>query len=190
LANPGGVSRRDFLKYTGGAVLLGAGGSALAACGSSSSGTTTSTTSSVATPKKGGTLTAGLSGGGLTDTVDGQKGVDNVDFSRIVSLYDALVIWDLYAKPKYSLATEIVPNKDATLWTIKLRPDVTFHNGKSLTADDVIYSYQRVVSGDLGGASSLAPCDIKNMKKINNLELEIPCFTPFATFVESIIGYY
>jgi peptide/nickel transport system substrate-binding protein len=150
----------------------------------------TTTSSAAAKPKKGGTLKAGLSGGGPTDTVDGQKGVDNVDFSRIVSLYDALVVWDLNAKPKYSLATEILPNKDATLWTIKLRPDVTFHNGKPLTAEDVIYSYQRVVSGDLGGASSLAPCDVKHMKAVNKHEVQIPCFTPFATFVESIIGYY
>jgi len=190
-ANSSGVSRRDFLKYSGGAVLLGTAGSALAACGSSTSpSSSTTTTSAAGKPKTGGTLTAGLSGGQPSDTVDGQKGVDNVDFARIVSLYDALVIWDLDAKAKYSLATEVLPNKDATKWTIKLRPDVTFHHGKSLTAEDVIFSFQRVWNGNLGGASSLALCDIKHMRAVNKLEVEIPCVSPFADFVESIIGYY
>ena len=191
LPSSGGFSRRDFLKFGGGAVLLGATGGALGACGSSTGSNTTSPGGTVATgkPKRGGQLIAGLTGGDSSDTVDGQKGVNNVDFARIVSLYDALVIWDLNCKPQLSLAESIEPNKDATLWTIKLRPDVVFHNGKPLTADDVIFSYQRVVAGNLGGASSLAPCDIKNMKKVDTLTLQIPC-TPFATFVDSIIGYY
>lgn len=187
------VSRRDFLRYGGGVALLGAAGGTLAACGSSppkAGSTGTGTGGSGGTPKRGGQLIAGLTGGASSDTVDGQKGVNNVDFSRIVSLYDALVIWDLNAKPELSLAKSITPNKDATLWTIELQPGITFHNGKPLTADDVIFSFQRVVNGNLGGASSLAPCDIKNMKKVNNLTVQIPCHTPFATFVDSIIGYY
>jgi peptide/nickel transport system substrate-binding protein len=186
----GGFSRRDFLKYGGGAVLLGATGGALAGCGSSSPSTGSTSPTSAGKPKRGGQLLAGLTGGDSSDTIDGQQGVNNVDFARIVSLYDALVIWDLNCQPQYSLASSIEPNPDATLWTITLRPDVVFHNGKPLTADDVIYSFQRVVSNDYGGASSLAPCDIKNMKKLSTLQLQIPCHTPFATFVDSIIGYY
>jgi len=188
-----GVSRRDFLKMSTGAVMLGAGGSALAACGSSSGTTTTTATTGTTPPHtipRGGTLQVALTGGDASDTVDGQKGVDNVDFARIVSLYDALVVWDLDCTPRYTLADTIEPNKDATVWTIKLRKGVEFHNGKPLTAEDVIYSYQRVVSGNLGGASSLASCDVKNMKALDSLTVQIPCHVPFATFVTSIIGYY
>lgn len=187
---PAGHSRRDFLKYSGGAALLAATGGVLAGCGSSTGGKTTTAGGSAGKPVRGGQLIAGLTGGDSSDTVDGQKGVNNVDFSRIVSLYDALVIWDLNCKPELSLAESIEPNSDATLWTIKLRPDIVFHNGKPLTSADVVYSYQRVVANDLGGASSLAPCDIKNMKAVDKLTVQIPCHTPFATFVDSIIGYY
>ena len=165
-----------------------------AACGSSSSGTTTTATTATTLPSnkipKGGVLNAALTGGDSSDTVDGQKGVNNVDFARIVSLYDAAVVWDLNCQPRYTLAESIEPNKAATVWTIKLRKDVTFHNGKSLTAQDVIYSYQRVVSGNLGGASSLASCDVKNMKALDDLTVQIPCHVPFVMFVASIIGYY
>ncbi len=194
LSRLSGTSRRDFLKLTAGAVALGAGGTALAACGSSSSGTTTTATTGTTLPSnkipKGGVLNVALTGGDSSDTVDGQKGVNNVDFARIVSLYDALVVWDLNCQPRYTLAESIEPNKAATVWTVKLRKGVTFHNGKPLTAQDVIYSYQRVVSGNLGGASSLASCDVKNMKALDDLTVQIPCHVPFATFVPSIIGYY
>src|SRR5208282_3403548 len=105
-------SRRDFLRYSGGAVLLGAAGGSLGACGSSSSSSTTSSgpAGAAGKPKRGGTLTAGLTGGDSSDTIDGQQGVNNVDFARIVSLYDALVIWDLNCQPQLSLAESIEPN--------------------------------------------------------------------------------
>jgi len=38
------------------------------------------------------------------------------------------------------LAEEISVNHDGSVWTFKLRPDVYFHNGKLLTADDVVYT--------------------------------------------------
>ena len=39
------------------------------------------------------------------------------------------------------LAEEMTPNKDATVWTIRLRKGVTFHNGKDLTAEDVLFTF-------------------------------------------------
>ncbi|MHB1510699.1 MAG: ABC transporter substrate-binding protein [Acidimicrobiales bacterium] len=196
-----GLSRRDFLKYGAGAgaVVLGAGKTALGAGGLSSSTSRPTSllshTSSLlsdraAGPRRGGTLNVALTGGAASDTVDGQRGVDNVDFARIVSLYDALVIWDVNAQPQFTLAESITSNADATEWTIKLRHGITFHNGKPLTAEDVVYSYQRVVANNYGGASSLAPCDIKNMKAVDALTVKIPCKHPYATFIETIIGYY
>jgi len=43
------------------------------------------------------------------------------------------------------LAEEFSPNSEATLWTLKLKSGITFHDGKPLTVDDVIYSFQRIV---------------------------------------------
>ena len=57
-----------------------------------------------------------------------------------------------------SLATEATPNATATVWTIKLRSGVTFHDGSPLTADDVVYTFKRILDkktkaqgyGDIG----------------------------------------
>ena len=190
--DPRSMDRRDFLRYTGmGAVMLG-GASALAACSSSSSSapSTSSPAAAAGKPTMGGTLHAGLTGGTGSDTVDAHRGVDNVDFARIIALYDPLIGYDLNAQNKLRLAESITPNSKATVWTVRLRPGVTFHNGKPLTAEDVIYSLTRIVKNNYGGASSLASVDIKNLKALDSRTVEIPCHTPYATLPDAMTGYY
>jgi peptide/nickel transport system substrate-binding protein len=185
------IGRRDFLRYSGmGAVMLG-GATALAACGSSSTPSTTSSQpASTGKPKMGGTLRAGLTGGTGSDTVDAQRGVNNVDFARIISLYDPLIGFDLNAQNEMRLAESITPNADATVWTIRLRSGVTFHNGKPLTAEDVIYTFNRIVDNDYPATTSLGTVDVKGMKALDSLTVHVPCTKPYATFADAITGYY
>jgi peptide/nickel transport system substrate-binding protein len=42
------------------------------------------------------------------------------------------------------LATSWSPSKNGSVWTFKLRPNVKFHNGQPLTADDVVYTFQQL----------------------------------------------
>jgi peptide/nickel transport system substrate-binding protein len=188
---PHTIGRRDFLRYSGmGAVAVG-GATALAACGSSSTPSPVSSTAAAAgKPRKGGTLHAGLTGGTGSDTVDAHRGVDNVDFARIIALYDPLIGYDLKAQNKLALAESITPNANATVWTVRLRPGVTFHNGKPLTAEDVIYSLTRIVTNNYAGASSLASVDVKNLKALDSLTVRIPCHKPYATLPDAMTGYY
>jgi peptide/nickel transport system substrate-binding protein len=188
---PSVIGRRTFLRYSGmGAALLG-GTAALAACGSSPSSTPSSTSSpATGKPRKGGTLHAGLTGGTGSDTVDAHQGVDNVDFARIIALYDPLIGYDLNAQNKLMLAESITPNANGTVWTVRLRPGVTFHNGKPLTAQDVIYTLTRIVKNNYAGASSLASIDVNNLKALDSLTIRIPCHSPYATLPDAMTGYY
>ncbi len=45
------------------------------------------------------------------------------------------------------LATEWYPNDDSTVWTFKLREGVKFHDGTTLDADDVVFSFERSTDG-------------------------------------------
>jgi peptide/nickel transport system substrate-binding protein len=182
----GTIGRRAFLRYSGlGAVAVG-GASALAACGSSGSPSSVSSAPAAAgKPRQGGTLHAGLTGGTGSDTVDAHRGVDNVDFARIIALYDPLIAYDLQAQNKLALAESMEPNSNATVWTIRLRPGVTFHNGKPLTAEDVIYTLTRIVTNNYAGASSLGSVDVKGLKALDKLTVRIPCHSPYATLPDA-----
>ncbi len=55
---------------------------------------------------------------------------------------------DLTAAP--ILAESWAPNKDGTVWTFKLRQGVKFHNGKTMTADDVVATFDRLADPAMG----------------------------------------
>jgi peptide/nickel transport system substrate-binding protein len=177
------VSRRDVLgTIAKGSVLAGAG-IALAACGSShpSSALLTSTK-----PKRGGTLQAGIAGGGSGDTLNGNNAFTDIDWSRAFNLYNGLVEIAPDFTLQNSLAEEITPNPKATSWTIRLKQGIEFHNGKPLTADDVIFTFQRIWNPKLPfeGAGGLTYVDMKGLRKLDSLTVQVPMVTPLACFKE------
>ena len=81
-------TRRDFLRTTAlGLVVVGTAGGVAACGGTDSTGTATAPTGASGTPKKGGTLRVGASGGASTDTLDPQAWVTAPDQIRIQQLY-------------------------------------------------------------------------------------------------------
>jgi ABC-type oligopeptide transport system substrate-binding subunit len=115
------LDRRKFLIAGGaGAAALG-----LAACGGGSSsggsgGSTSSPQSGAGTaaagqdgtPKRGGTLRLGITGGSDTDTLDGQNMLNNPDFARCFALFEGLTGLDPQGKVYNRLAESIEPNKE------------------------------------------------------------------------------
>jgi peptide/nickel transport system substrate-binding protein len=182
------ISRRQFLDTAGKAALLGGMGVAISACGSSS----TSTSAPAATARHGGTLRAALSGGASSDTLDAQRLVTNVDFARAASLYDPLIKLDVNAAPQLALAQSITPNTNATAWTIRLKRGITFHNGKELTAEDVIYSLRRITNpkNPLPGATPISAVLASEIKALDRFTVHVPCRGSYATFADELASYY
>jgi peptide/nickel transport system substrate-binding protein len=187
------ITRRTLLENAAkGGMVLGAGG-LIAACGSSSpsshsSSSAGSSSAAAGTPKKGGTLHAGLTGGSSSDTADPNTIVNNTDYARAANLYESLVWLNADAQQYNRLAEEMSPNKDATVWTIRLRSGVTFHNGKPLTAEDLIFSIKRVLNPKAPGeaANALSGIIASQIKKIDNLTVSVPFAKPYSTFPESL----
>ncbi len=60
-------------------------------------------------------------------------------------IYDPLFYNDASYKTQMRLAESYTFSEDCTSLTIKLRDDVTWHDGSSLTADDVIYTIENIL---------------------------------------------
>ncbi len=92
-------------------------------------------------PKRGGRLRVGMAGGSTTDSLDPATITDMMMQSLSVGqLRNSLVEIDNENNAIPELAESWEPSKDAKTWVFKLRQGVTFHNGKTMDADDVIYS--------------------------------------------------
>ena len=173
--------RRQFLAGLAGVGAAAGAGGLLAACSSGS-----------AAPgrrkKRGGNLKVGLTGGSSADTLDPHKVVTDIDIARAQSLYDPLVALDTQAKRvQHLLAHEISPaNSSFTDWIIRLRPGVTFHDGKPLTADDVLFSFRRIYSNGLAGKIFLGPIDLGGTTAVDSHTVRVKLTAPTASFVEQL----
>ncbi len=136
------LSRRRVLQYMGVAAAGVAGVGGLAGCGGGSEDP--STQSSDGSQPTGGILTHGATGGSSKDTIDPHVPVTNPDIARVSNLYEPLLFWDADYKIAPALATAVEPSADGKTWTITLRDGATFHNGKNVTGEDVLFSIQRV----------------------------------------------
>jgi peptide/nickel transport system substrate-binding protein len=168
------ISRRQLLQgAVGGALLLGTSG-AVGGIASSVAGASSS-------PKKGGTLRAGIAGGSSSDTMNALTPIQTTDFARTLNLFEMLTVYGPTGKVEYLLAESMVPNATATAWTIHLRPGVTWHNGKKFTADDVIYTFRRITNpkSPMPGAPLLARVNVAGMRRLNDLTVYVPCHTPY-----------
>jgi peptide/nickel transport system substrate-binding protein len=100
------------------------------------------------TPRKGGTIRmtapygTSLSGLDMHATPRAQDDIYGKVVHRTLYNYDS----DEGA-PILELAKSVAVSNNGLTHTFKLRDDVFFHNGKKMTADDVIYSFTRIMDG-------------------------------------------
>ena len=158
-----GASRRDVMGW-----LMAAGATATA----SSTVFGGMSKAWAATPKKGGKLIMAADQHGPNDTLDPALYTSAADYFRGRMYYGSLTRLTSSLGYEPELAEEVLSNDDATEWTFKIRKGVEFHDGKTLTADDVIYTMNRHLGEDsISKASSLVSM-VKEWKKINDYEVK------------------
>ncbi len=184
------LGRRQFLRGLAGAGALAGAGGLLAACSSGSPSPAASSPAATAAKKRGGALKVGLTGGSGSDTLDPHKGLTYLDTARAQSLYQPLLQLNTRAQSEFVLAEEISPHGSTSQWVIRLRPGITFHDGKPLTADDVIFTLNRIITGKLTGSTPLGPIDVKGLKKLDKLTVQVPMTSPYGSFLDQLAYWY
>jgi peptide/nickel transport system substrate-binding protein len=93
-------------------------------------------------PRRGGRITIATQSSSTADTLDPAKAGLSTDYVRAHLFYSGLTSLNEALAPRMELA-ERLDTDDAITWTATLRKGVIFHDGKTLTADDVVYSLNR-----------------------------------------------
>ncbi|MFJ8884833.1 ABC transporter substrate-binding protein [Streptomyces sp. NPDC102402] len=133
---PTGPSRRSTLRAAGGGtLLLGLG---LAGCRSAVS--EASSDSADAEPKRGGTLDVAVNAD-FTPALLFSQSQQSLQHRLI---YNTLTRYDDRLSPKPELAASWTYAEDGRSITLRLRDDVTFHNGRRFTADDVVFAVKNL----------------------------------------------
>ena len=109
-------------------------------------------------PKKGGSLRVGIVGGSAKDTADPHVASFEPDIGIQSIMYQGLATFDMDSQIVNQLAEYIEANADGSVWQCKLQAGLTWHDGKPITADDVVFSFKRIVDPKepKGGAASLS----------------------------------
>ncbi|WP_328935049.1 MULTISPECIES: ABC transporter substrate-binding protein [unclassified Streptomyces] len=180
-----GLRRRGFLAAAGAASL---GALALAGCGGS--GSEDSDAKGDGTPKRGGRLRAVFAGGGASETLDPHLANLFADAARAKALYDKLADYgaDLSARPR--LAEKWEANKTLDRWQVTLRK-ATFHDGKPVTAADVLYSYRRIADPKQAfrAKASLEPLDLDASRATGERSIEFVLKRPTAEFPNALAAF-
>ena len=130
LLTQGKITRREFIARVSALGLAAAVSPALLG-----------TPAQAAGPKRGGRFRLGSAGGSTTDSM--VPGTLSHTMPQTVNqcLRNMLVEVDYQGNAVPELAESWEASPDAAKWTFKLRKGVEFHNGKTMDAEDVIYSF-------------------------------------------------
>ena len=122
-----------------------------------------------------------------------QSSLDPISKGRVFQitekLMSRLVRPDLDGKPSPDLAVSWSANDDATVWTLSLREGVTFHDGSTFGAEDVVYSLSRVLDPEMDSPARSAVAMITAVEATGPLEVKIALDTPFADMPLQLMDY-
>jgi len=140
------------------------------------------------TPRKGGTIRMTAPYAASFGSLDPHTTPRAQDDIVSKALQRTLYNWDsANGKLLLELAKSVTPAEDGLTYTYRLRDDAYFHNGRKMTADDIIWSFTRIMDGSKGypaaryvriikGAIDVEKNqakEISGLKKIDDFTLEM-----------------
>jgi peptide/nickel transport system substrate-binding protein len=163
------VNRRKFLRDT---TLLATAGVMVVGCEdkkkeeqAAAPADTQQAAVAPAGPKKGGLFRMGVGHGATTDSLDPATYPDQ--FTGTMgwgSIGNSLTEMNAKGEVVPDLAEKFEPADDAKTWVFTLRKGATFHDGKTVTADDVIASYRHHMGADSKSAAKSILSGVADIK--------------------------
>jgi peptide/nickel transport system substrate-binding protein len=101
------------------------------------------------------------------------------------NIYEGLVRFNDKVQIEPALA-ESWSSVSPTVWRFKLRRNVKFHNGEAMTADDVVFSWKRVMTP--GSLSRLNLGDVKEVRKVDDFTVDVETKAPFPLLLNEMLN--
>jgi peptide/nickel transport system substrate-binding protein len=132
-------------------------------------------------PKYGGTLVVGT----VTDIVgiDPHKVTGEISMIALNNIYERLVDLDEKGMPMPGLASKWAVSSDGLVYTFSLRQGVKFHNGREMTAEDVVYSYNRLMDPKTKYPFVTQVQNIKDVKAVDKYTVQFTLKAPTITLM-------
>lgn len=113
------------------------------------------------TPRPGGTLQMVAPFGSALQSLDPHATYELQDMAVSKAFHRSLYNWDSATNSVVpELAAEVTRSEDGKTFTYRLHDNIFFHNGRQLVADDVIWSYSRILAP---GSSLSAISNLQNI---------------------------
>ena len=111
-------------------------------------------------------------------------------FTVIGQIYDGLLEANADLQLKPALATSWSVSDDGLAYTFQIRQGVKFHNGREMTADDVVYSYDRVMDPATGSPQASRFSEVAGAEATGDYEVTFTLKEPFAPFLANLTNLY
>ncbi len=103
------------------------------------------------------------------------------------NIYESLVRMNDRIEIEPALATAW-EHPSPTVWRFALRRGVTFHDGAPFTADDVVFTWQRInTPGALAKGNMVA---VKDIRAVDPFTVDIETFAPFPILLNALQGFF
>ncbi len=165
----------------------------LAGCGSNGEETTTSTEAGGATTTAGPT---GIQTGGILSVAtepavnrDPAFASARADILINQQVYDWLVEVGVDNQLLPGLASEW-QSADGKVWTFTLRSDVKFSNGAAFTADDVVYTFDRLRDPDVGSPGVGLYSNVEAVTAVDATHVQFTLTDPNPEFPSDVADYH
>src|SRR2546426_2891682 len=120
---------------------------------------------------------------------DPAKGSDEASSAALANLYDSLVFPTSSGTIQKDLATDWTVSTDGLTYTFTIRQGVAFHNGDVLTASDVVYSLNRLISVGQGYSYLFSPY-VSTVTAPSSNTVVIQLKKTFGPFISALVRLY
>lgn len=131
-------------------------------------------------PKRGGVLKVSVST--RTTSLNPLQISGPSEYIAIDLLYSGLLRMGVDMKPAPDLALDYTSDEAAKVFTFRLRPGVTFHDGSPFTADDVVATYRAILDPKSACPARAALGSLQDITAIDKMTVRFTCATSFADF--------